>query len=59
MPLPRIIMLEKVAKELEKRFSIEQLNMMAEHYPKWFAYEVKITKRLIENEPKENNIITV
>ena len=52
-------MLEQVAEELEKRFSIDELNMMAEHFPKWFAYEVKVTKRVIENEPRENNIIVV
>ena len=49
--------LEQIAEELEKIYSVETLNMLAEHFPKCFEYEVRLAKRFY-NEP-ENNIVTV
>ena len=50
--------LEQVAEEMLKVHSEEELNMLAEHFPKCFEYEVKIAKRFINNEP-QNNIVFV
>jgi hypothetical protein len=47
--------IEEVAEEMLKVHSEEELNMLAEHFPKCFAHEVKIAKRFIE--PKSNTVI--
>jgi len=60
--LPGAIMeptIEEVAEEMLKVHSEEELNMLAEHFPKCFAHEVKTAKRFMIREPQQNNIVIV
>ena len=51
--------IEEVAEEMLKVHSEEELNMLAEHFPKCFAHEVKTAKRFMIREPQQNNIVIV